>query len=1084
MVSQHFPATTSAYRTSGSPPRARMSSQQPARMKTAEAIVPITLPKIPRTQRPLQAHVTLNLRESGGRSIERKISLPVIGHGDRIGVRPNFKDGKIGENETAEFSVITVSADNERIASRSLTWEIVRLERTWQWYKRDGTWRYEALTIPHKVADGTINTATDKAVQIAAPVKWGKYRLDVQSEDGTSVATSIHFTAGWFASGSVDSPEMLPVALDKPAYRAGETAKLKITSRTSGTAMITVFANGLRSHRDVDIVSGDNEVAVPVAGEWGSGAYVVATLYRNLDKAQKRMPGRALGLAWLSIDQSARTMTIELETPDIVRSGQQLTIPITLNGIAPGEPARITVAAVDVGVLNLTRFPSPNPAKWFYAQPRLATEIRDFYGQLIDGMRAERGTLRSGGDADTSLGQPGQPPVEETVALFSGLIAPDKNGKASVTFDIPDFNGKVRLMAVSWSKDKLGSTEQDIIVRDKLAVTTTAPRFLTMGDKAVMQIDLHNVEAPQGDFKLTVARTAGPGQPKEIASRTINLVTGGKTSERITLEATEPGLLTYDIFITGPDAVEVKRDLIFTVHPPAHDIRRTTVAHLKPGDQISISRELAAGMIPNQTKLSVNIGPTAALNVPALLTALDRYPHGCAEQTTSRALPLLYANALAATAGVTQDKANATRIQSAIDRLFAMQNATGAFGVWGPSNPDIWLTSYVMDFLTRARNAGYKVDERGFNQALDRLQNYISYVNDFARGGEKRAYALFVLARNARAPIGDLRYYVDARLERFATPMAQAQLGAALAMIGDKKRAERAFSAAFSNVKDLSQRITRADFGSSLRDGAAVLTLAAESKLLVPRSRALMSKLATAFADRRVTSTQEQAWLLLAARGIGEHGKSLKLAVNGASRTGRLRRTLSVAELNKQPLTIRNISVTPTNAVMTVTGAALAPEPATANGLTVTREYYTLDGTQVVLKDASPASALNQNDRLVTVLKISASKRGGRLLLEDRLPAGLEIENPRLLESADLKSLSWLKVDVYPEHTEFRDDRFIAAFDFFKTNPKNRSATLAYIVRAVSPGTFVHPAAQIEDMYRPELNARTSAGTIRIKPAK
>ncbi len=166
--------------------------------------------------------------------------------------------------------------------------------------------------------------------------------------------------------------------------------------------------------------------------------------------------------------------------------------------------------------------------------------------------------------------------------------------------------------------------------------------------------------------------------------------------------------------------------------------------------------------------------------MPGILAALDRYPYGCAEQTTSRALPLLYVNDVAKRMGLATDAVLRERIDGAIERVFSMQDSSGAFGIWGPSDGDMWLTSYVTDFLTRAKEAGYTVRQQAFNQALDRLQNYISYAQDFENGGEGRAYALYVLARNGRAPIGELRYYVDTKLDSFSTPLAQAQLGAAL----------------------------------------------------------------------------------------------------------------------------------------------------------------------------------------------------------------------------------------------------------------------------------------------------------------
>jgi alpha-2-macroglobulin len=176
--------------------------------------------------------------------------------------------------------------------------------------------------------------------------------------------------------------------------------------------------------------------------------------------------------------------------------------------------------------------------------------------------------------------------------------------------------------------------------------------------------------------------------------------------------------------------------------------------------------------------------------------------------------------------------------------------------------------------------------------------------------------------------------------------------------------------------------------------------------------------------------------------------------------------------------------------VVSVIGAALTPEPAVSKGFTVQRTYYTLDGKQVDLASATGGTGtLAQNDRLVVVLKVESPETGGRILLVDRLPAGLEIENPRLVDSGDVKTLDWLKTTVKPEHTQFRDDRFVAAFDFFGgTDGRRRGdagnaasgATVAYIVRAVTPGSYVHPAATVEDMYRADRFARTPAGRLEV----
>jgi alpha-2-macroglobulin len=1050
---------------------------------SGEATVPVTLPAIPRTARPLEATVLVRLREPGGRTIERKVNLPVASQMARIGIKPLFEGAALRQGETAKFHVIEIDRDDKQIGAKGLKWELMRLDRRWQWYKRDGTWQYDAVTISRRVAGGNIDATARAPVEIGAKVDWGRYRLEVSSDDSNGPATRILFTAGWYAGDDEDSPEVLSVALDKPAYNVGDTAKLKITSKRGGKALITLLGTGgLISAHEVTVAPGGAEVPIAVQEGWGAGVYVAATLYQALDEANKRMPGRALGIAWLGMDAKPRTLDVALDVPDKVKSGGAMTVPVKITGLAAGETARITVAAVDVGILSLTRFETPAPEGWFFGQRRLGVEIRDLYGRLIDGMRAERGALKSGGDGDGGVGMQGNPPVEESVALFSGIVKVGADGSAQVTFEMPRFNGAVRVMAVAWSKTKLGHAAKRVIVRDKIAITAAAPRFLTLGDSSRLLLDIHNVEGPAGAYQVKVVGTTEAGFSAELMSRTVDLKAGERRSERLQMAPKEVGLTTYAVTVTGPEDIKVTRELVFDVKPPAGDIKRTTVTALKPGGgSVTLSKSLLTDLIMSRTRVSLSVGPAAALNVPALLAELDRYPYGCAEQTTSRALPLLYANTLAVQSGQAVDTALKARIEKAIDHVFAMQDSSGGFGVWGPSYTDMWLTGYVTDFLTRAREAGYSVDALKFGQALDRLKNFISYSQDFKKGGEARAYALYVLARNAQAPIGELRYYVDTRLDRFASPLAKAQLGAALAMMGDKARSERAFRSAIADLGDIGGPQSRRDYGSGLRDGAGVVTLISETRMLSGQAPKLIDAVAAAFQSRRYTSTQEQAWLLLAAKAVSDQAKATRLTVNGNDYAGRLRRLVTAATLAGKPITVVNTGTTPVDAVVSVVGAALTPEPAVAKGFKIERAYYTLDGEKVDLASATGGEAsLKQTQRLVAVVTVTAEEAGGRVLLVDRLPAGLEIENPRLVSGGDLKALSWLKTNVQPEHTAFRDDRFVAAFDFFRAGDKYRTATVAYVVRAVSPGTYVHPAATVEDMYRPDRHARTASGKLTI----
>src|SRR5207244_2490778 len=289
---------------------------------------------------------------------------------------------------------------------------------------------------------------------------------------------------------------------------------------------------------------------------------------------------------------------------------------------------------------------------------------------------------------------------------------------------------------------------------------------------------------------------------------------------------------------------------------------------LAKGESLNLSSDLFTDLVPGTGSVAVSVGLSSALDAAALLAALDRYPFGCSEQITSRALPLLYANDLASVAHLALDGAVDQRIRDSIDRLLARQGGNGSFGLWSAGGDDVWLDSYVTDFLTRARERGFAVSDIAFKLALDRLRNFVGNAqNDSADGGRNVAYALYVLARNGLAPIGDLRYYADTKLDTFATPIAKAQIAAGLAMVGDRVRAERVYAAALAAIAP--QPVLdygRTDYGSVLRDAAALVTLASEGG--APRAT-ISGAVARVEAARNLssyTSTQEEAWMVLAAR--------------------------------------------------------------------------------------------------------------------------------------------------------------------------------------------------------------------------
>ena len=331
-----------------------------------------------------------------------------------------------------------------------------------------------------------------------------------------------------------------------------------------------------------------------------------------------------------------------------------------------------------------------------------------------------------------------------------------------------------------------------------------------------------------------------------------------------------------------------------------------------------------------------------------------------------------------------------------------------------------------------------------------------------------------MLARNGAAPIGDLRYLADAKLDALSTPIAKAQIAAALAMVGDRTRAERVYAAALAAIAPQPQPdlFGREDYGSTLRDAAALVALAVEGDAPRATVQAAVQRVGAAYAASRYLSTQEEAWLLLAARALAKDGGGLALDVNGETRQRPFSRTIRAADLTA-PLRVTNNGDAAVDGVVTVTGAPLTPEPAAEKGFKIERETFTLDG------DPVDAKSVKQNTRLAVVLKITeAQPQFGRVIVADYLPAGFEIDNPHIVSSGDTGTLSWIADAVEPVSSEFRDDRFTAAFERKKGDPA--VFTVAYVVRAVAPGKYVRPQASVEDMYRPDRFGRTATESVEV----
>src|SRR5450830_805273 len=269
-----------------------------------KATFPVTLDQLPATARPLEAQITVSMAESGGRAVERKLTLPVAADAPMIGVKPAFSGRSLADGANADFDVVMASAEGKPIARNGLRYELLKVETRYQWYRQNGQWEFEPVKRTERVVNGTIDAAADKPARLSLPVKWGRYRLEVSAPEPNGAITSLTFDAGFYAESSADTPDLLEVALDQTDYKSGDSMNVAVTATTAGRLTVNVFTDRLVASQSQDVKAGTSQIKRSVGKDWGTGAYLVATLRRPLDAPAQRMPGRSIGVQWFSIKRS------------------------------------------------------------------------------------------------------------------------------------------------------------------------------------------------------------------------------------------------------------------------------------------------------------------------------------------------------------------------------------------------------------------------------------------------------------------------------------------------------------------------------------------------------------------------------------------------------------------------------------------------------------------------------------------------------------------------------------------------------------------------------------------------------------
>ncbi|MGG5886565.1 alpha-2-macroglobulin family protein [Falsiroseomonas sp. HC035] len=1017
------------------------------------ATLSLLLPQAPDTTKPLRADVAVLIAEPGGRTSGTRLSLPVRARGTLLAIRPAFEGGAVNDGAEAAFEIAAVNPAGEAIAA-NLRLRLVRERPDWRIVMRERLARYETVWRDEPVDSAEVEVAPGRPARFARNLGFGRYRLEVTEPNGLAIA-SIRFRAGWAQAEAAEVPDRVDVAADRRAYAAGDTARLRITSPFAGRASVAVLTGTVVSVREIEVPEAGAEVEIPVDAAWGPGAHVAVTVFRP-GNAPAGRPGRALGLAWVGLDPAARRLDVAIEAPPLARPRSSVAIPLRLAGA--GSTAMVTLAAVDEGILRITNFPSPDPVEHFLARRRLGLDIRDDYGRLIAPAEGEAAVLRQGGD-DMGGAALLQVP-QRLVALFHGPVAVAADGSATVTLDLPDFAGELRLMAVAWDGARIGAAARPMTVREQAVAEALLPRFLAPGDEVRLPVLLHNVELPAGDFRVSLTATgaielAGP------ASLDVNLAAGARAVPATTLRGAMVGQGTLRVAVSGPGGFSTVREAEITVRSSRPAVTEIAISTLAPGATAAVALP-AARFLPGTWRATASWGAPVRYDPLALLGALRRFPLDCVEQAASRVLALSYAPSNADTAQ--EDAALLGRsISSVLDR----QRYDGRFGYWSAEGSvQGWASLYATEALLRARAAGAAVPEAALNAALQAADDDIESSGDSAEFLATQAFRVHVLSLAGRNRLGAARRLAE-QLEKLPTPLAKAQLAAAFARAGDTARAEAIFAAALA---DPARQVWHGDFGSAARDALATALLLRESGAAQDRLPALLARLPGAEFTPAVSNTQEQAWAVAAAFVLGRDGRPARITLDG--------RDLPVAPVVTAPLTaagsVRNRGDAPVVQAVSIAGVPTSPLPAASQGMRVARRFFALDGQPLNL------DTLRAGTGFVLLLEARATTNDRhQAMVIQGLPAGWEIAG-RLGPGA-VPGMTWLGELTAPDVQPARDDRFAAALEL---TPDQPLARFAVRLRAVTAGTFELPGMEAQDMYRPGVFARQNVARITVLPAE
>ena len=983
-------------------------------------------------------------------------------------------------NQAVKFQLVSVNKDGNAISSTARI-EVIKHEYRTVLTKSGSYFRYESQKEDKLMTENQV-TIGSNTIYSYVPRSPGDYELRIYRPGANSyVSRSFYSYGSW--GGNTNSFEVnnegnIDIELDKKSYLSGETVTALFKTPFSGKMLVTMETDHVLSYEYVDVSNRSASLDLKLSGDHVPNVYITATLIKPHEVSDIPLTV-AHGFQNVIVEEKSRKIPVTIQAQKSVRSKTHQKVKVKA---APGS--YVTLAAVDNGVLQVSDFKTPDPYNYFYQKKALQVSAYDLYPLLFAEVRARLSS--TGGDGELSMDKRVNPmPAKriKVMSYWSGIKKANGSGEAEFEFDIPQFSGEIRLMAVSYKGQSFGATDNTMTVADPIVISTALPRFLSPGDTISVPVTLSNTTDKSASISALISTE---GQVKLIGDNSQNIRINGKSEGRVLFNViANPAIGIGKIKIQVNGLGEKFEDITeISVRPPSTLQKVTGSGSITGGSSQKLNIDLGR-YIPGSVDYSLVVSRSPVLELGDHLRYLVQYPYGCTEQTVSAAFPQLYYGDMADLVQLNkQNKANANNnILEAIRKIKMRQLYSGAVTLWdGEGKEDWWTSIYSAHFLLEAKKAGFDVDNSLLETMLgyisNKLKNKETITYYFNRTQNKKiapkevAYSLYVLALAGRTNVPAMNYY-KAKPEILALD-SRYLLSATYAVAGDKKAFTAMLPSSFTGEESVAQ--TGGSFYSDVRDEAIALNALLEVDPGNNQIGVMAKHVADKLKTRQWLSTQERAFAFLA---LGKLAKSS----NNSTVTADIKVDgKTVAKIDGGQWRGDKAALKGTSIEVVAKGSGRLYYFWQAEGISVTGDYKEEDNYLKVRKRffdrfgrPITTNTFKQNDLIIIgiTLERSYSTSIENVVITDLLPAGFEIENPR---TKDIPGMDWIKDAATPTALDVRDDRI-----HFFVNADYNKQVYYYAVRAVSPGQYKMGPVSADAMYNGEYHSYNGAGVIYIE---